>query len=176
MIEVDIKIQGLEEMKRLLKELPFEVKNKALNQSVKDTAGITLGYALALSPYRTGALRRNIKLVMKRKDVPWKQVAGLRVKTARQQTKRLGFLEGTLKGESRATPKGSDDPYYWFFLEFGTKNIKPARKFLRPALEDHVGEHITGFTRAFLPRLEAVAKRLHAKQKRSARASGKGAR
>lgn len=176
MIEVDIKLHGFDEIRQLLlRDLPDEVKMKVNKQSVKDTAQIMLGYALSNSPYRSGALRRNIKLVMKRGNLPWMQGAGLRVKTARKLTRVMGRAEGYLPGERAAVAKGANDPYYWRFMEWGyhdrSGNFHEGKHFIERALAEHIGEHIDGYRRAFVPRFESVVKRLHAKQRRNTRAS-----
>lgn len=168
-IEVVAKLKGYEGLRDLLREMPEEVRLKALGPAVSGMGRFTLSKAREkagrfIKGYSTGAIQRNLRLVTKRSDVPWKRVVGLRVKTARQQTVRLGVLEGTLAGETRAQAKGADDPYYWFMVEFGTVKMQ-AQPFLRPALEDYVQAHVNQFRTSFAGSLLRTVAKLHGKQR-----------
>lgn len=175
-IEVTARLKGYEGLRDLLRELPDEVTIKALGPAVNGMGRFTLGKAKEkagrfIKGYSTGATQRNIKLIAKRSDVPWQRVVGLRVKTARQQTVRrgnkgreAGVLEGFLAGEKKAVAKGADDPYYWFFVEFGTAKMQ-AQPFLRPALEEYVQAHINHFRTSFAGSLLRTVSRLHGKQR-----------
>lgn len=174
MIPVTAEVRGLDDMSVLLKALPDTTKIKCVKPSVFETAGIMLGYAIANSPYlkepkkgRTpGALRKNIKRLMKRSNLPWREVAALRVKTARRFTKRKGIVEGGGKMQAG----GPDDPWYWFLQEFGFtaggKTPVPGKWFMSDALRKHFGEHERGFSRAFIPRLEREVLKLYGKRMR----------
>lgn len=163
MIQLKAQMVGWEEMKRLLHILPDEIKLKAMNVSVRKMGQLTLAHAKAYAPKgETGALQRSIRLIRaKRTSGPWHIAYGLAVKTARKSTRRMGFMEGLIAGEK----KSSDDPYYWFFLEFGTVHIQPERRFLRKALEAHREEHVEVFKKDFTDRLKALAKKLYKKPK-----------
>lgn len=156
----EIKMHGFEELKQLLRDLPDEVKEKALRQSVREMGLITLGYAISGSPYRTGALRRNIKLIREKVTSRWEEYSGLRVKTARAK------MRSKAKREGRDISR--DDPYYWFFQEFGytTRGGKKVagKEYMRKALLAHPQEHIDAFLKDFKPRLERIANRALAKQ------------
>lgn len=165
MIEVKTKLHGFEEMVKLLKVLPDETKLKALRPETREMGELLRGIAVQLSPYRTGALRRSIRRIEKRLSQEWLSVHGLRVVTRRKSTRRMGVLEGNAKGKQGAV----DDPYYWFFQEFGTVHMT-AKPFLRPALEDHREEYIDSFRRGFGSRLERLVKKLHAQYRRAERA------
>lgn len=164
MIEMSMQIHGLAAMKEALRILPDEAKIKALRPSVGQMGKLTLSKAKAKVPVDTGSIRDNIRLVRASKDFPWREVFGLRVKTARRLTKRLGFMEGTKKGEKL---EGKRDPYYWFFVEFGTAK-KSARPFLRPALDAHREEHVAEFRAGFTKRLILVVRKIHGKQRAAA--------
>lgn len=158
----EIKMHGFDELKQLLRDLPDQVKTQALRQSVREMGLITLGYAIANSPYRTGALRRNIKLIREKVTSPWEEYNGLRVRTARAKQRVKASKEG--RDISR------DDPYYWFFQEFGYTSRGgrkiAGKEYLRKALLSHPQEHIDAFLRDFKPRLERIADRALKKQMR----------
>lgn len=165
MISVDVKIAGLDEMIAMLKQLPDETKLKALRPASREMGMLLRGIAIELSPYRTGALRRNIRILRKDTGQEWKQVYGLRVRTQRRATKRLGVMEGTKKGEQTGN-EGQDDPFYWFFVEFGTVH-KEAKSFLRAALERNPTEYIESFKQSFSSKLHSLVRKLHAQQRRA---------
>lgn len=165
MIQIENKLHGFEELTRLLRKLPDETKLKALRPETKAMGELLKGIAIQLSPYRTGALRRSIRRLERKTAQAWESVHGLRVVTRRKLTKRLGFVEGNAKGKAGAT----EDPYYWFFQEFGTVHMK-ARPFLRPALEGNREEYVESFRRGFGRRLERLVKQLHAQYRRAERA------
>lgn len=156
MIEISHQLHGYEELRSMLRALPEETRIKALKPSTREMGRFLLGAAIMLSPYRTGALRRNIRLLQKKMRAQWLSVYGLRVKTKRALTRRMGFLEGTGKGENIA---GDKDPWYWFFQEFGTVH-HDAHPFLRPALENNQQELIAAFREAFKGRLEKAVRML----------------
>lgn len=166
MISVDVKLHGFDELRTLLRQLPDETKIKALKPSVRETGNIALGYAISESPYRTGVLRRNIRLVVKGAAAPWRAVTGLRVRAGRRKN-------WAKMSEEQREAAARNDPYYWFWHEFGWTD-RAGRKhegkaYLRNALERHVPEHINGFRNAFRGKLDAVVRRMHAKQRASAR-------
>ena len=170
---VTARIVGMEEMRRLLHIMPDEVKMKALNLSVRDVGRRMHYYAVAGAPEKTGALKRGIRLIKaKRTSGPWHVAYGLGVRTARQKTRRMGFLEGALDAaRKRVQAKGPEDPYYWFWVEFGSVHNKPEKPFLRNALEAHRDEHLEAFKALFTQRLDGVAKKLYARGRLPAYAS-----
>jgi HK97 gp10 family phage protein len=179
---VRVNLKGYEGLRALLREVPEETKIQALRPGVRGMGNFTLFKAREkagqfIKGYSTGAIKRNIKLLVKREDVPWKVVAGLRVKTARKQTIRRGdkgrgpaILEGFLRGEKAAKAKGADDPYYWFMVEFGTVHMQ-AQPFLRPALENYRDAHINLFRTKFSGALLRVIAKAYGKQRRAAAVS-----
>ena len=166
---IETKMHGMEEMIELLKQLPDETKIKALRPATREMGMLLRGIAIELSPYLkspapgrvAGALRRGIRLVRKNTGVEWKQVYGLHVKTRRKLTNRMGFSEGNKRGKQGSV----EDPFYWFFLEFGTVHMK-AQPFMRPALEGKQQEYISTFKRNFNDKLLSLVRSLHAKQAR----------
>lgn len=174
---VKVTMVGMDELMKTLHILPDEVKMKALNVSMRVVGRQLLAYAQAGAPVRQGpkggALRRNIRLIRaKRTSGPWHVAYGLGVKTARQKTRRLGILEGALdEARKRAVAKGPDDPYYWFFVEFGSVHNKPEKPFLRNALNAHRDEHLQLFKTNFAKRLDTVARQLYRRGKLPAFAS-----
>lgn len=165
-------VVGMDEMRKLLHIMPDEVKMKALNLSLRDVGRRLQHYAVAGAPQGpTGALKRGIRLIKaKSTSGPWHVAYGLGVRTARKKTRRKGFLEGALD-RARVKAKGPDDPYYWFWVEFGSVHNKPEKPFLRNALDAHRDEHLETFKALFTGRLDGVAKRLYARGRLPAYAS-----
>jgi HK97 gp10 family phage protein len=168
---VKVKIVGMEEMSKLLHIMPDEVKMKALNLSLRDVGRRLHYYAVSGAPEKSGALKRGIRLIKaKRTEGPWHVAYGLGVRTARAKTRRMGFLEGALD-RARVKAKGPEDPYYWFFVEFGSVHNKPEKPFLRNAMEAHRDEHLASFKALFTQRLDGVAKKLYGRGRLPAYAS-----
>lgn len=126
----DVKIEGFDELARKLRELAPAMRKRVLRNALSAGARLVRDQAkrnapvLSLSgdlkaPYRMpGTVRdairvRSSKVARKAGDVG----VYVNVKPA--------------KGAARGA-KSRTDPFYWSFLEFGTKNMS-ARSFLRPA-------------------------------------------
>lgn len=146
------RVQGIPDLKAALQGIVPKLRVRALRNAL--AAGMRLvqraaiNAAPALSPtslavrkgYRTaGLLKKRIsvrtsKVARRAGDVGVfvnvKPAAGAKFKTT---TYRLGGLVTRTRRQTATTQRGAkspNDPYYWKFVEFGTKTAK-ARKFLQ---------------------------------------------
>jgi len=129
--EFEVELKGVEELKRSLEQVPDKLKKKGLLKGlrlagnlVRDTARRSAPVLQTPTPYRKkGTVRKNIvvrtsKYARKAGDlgvfVGVRPLRGVR-------TKKLGA----------AGARNQNDPFYWWFLEFGTKKMSK-----RPFLAD----------------------------------------
>jgi HK97 gp10 family phage protein len=129
--EFQAELKGVDELKRALEQVPDKLKKKGLAKGlrlagnlVRDTARRSAPLLQTPTPRRNkGTVRKNIvvrtsKYARKAGDLG--VFVGVRpLRGAR--TKKLGA----------AGAKNPNDPFYWWFLEFGTKNMAK-----RPFLAD----------------------------------------
>lgn len=162
-MQVQIKIQGLREVARAMRELPNRVDRKILNAGLLEGARVIRDEARQLAPvlktredkrWRPGALRRAIQtvainasraqyageVIVRVRKLSKRQVAAFK----RRQSKRKK------KVDSRLNPA---DAFYWSFVEFGTAKI-PARPFMRPAFESKKQQAIDAAIRVFRERIQ----------------------
>ncbi|MQM29598.1 MAG: hypothetical protein CRU78_03230 [Candidatus Accumulibacter phosphatis] len=130
--DITVQLQGVEELKRILARVPDKLRRKGLLKALRVSARLVRDDARLAAPvrqtrkinHRPGTVKRAIsirtsKFARRAGDVGvFVSVRPLR--GARQ--KRLGA----------AGANNPNDPYYWRFLEFGTRKLT-ARPFLRPA-------------------------------------------
>ncbi len=109
-----VKIKGLKELSQKMKQLPKELRGKTLNFAVRKGATIIRDEAANRAPERTGVLKRSI-VIRKRK-----------VLNASNEAAQAVLV--------KKNAKSGGDPFYWRFVEFGTKNMA-ARPFMRRAFE-----------------------------------------
>jgi HK97 gp10 family phage protein len=129
--EFEVELKGVDELKRALEQVPDKLKKKGLLKGlrlagnlVRDTARRSAPVLQTPTPRRNkGTVRKNIvvrtsKYARKAGDlgvfVGVRPLRGVR-------TKKLGA----------AGAKNPNDPFYWWFLEFGTKKMSK-----RPFLAD----------------------------------------
>lgn len=131
-------ILGIKELTDKLKKLDVSLSKKVGVKMVAAAGQVVKKEAKRIAQQKglrkTGALINNIAIKREPK-VPANTIQynvgvrhGRNLSKARKQNKYLGI------GRSgRVVTKYKNDPFYWRFLELGTKNIKPT-KFLEPAL------------------------------------------
>ena len=120
---ITVQLQGVDELKRALEQVPDKLKKKGLLKAlrlagnvVRDAARAAAPILQTTTPYRKkGTVRRAIVVRTS--------------KTARKSGD-LGVFVGVrpLRGARTRTlgasgPKNPNDPFYWRYLEFGTKKM-----------------------------------------------------
>lgn len=156
-----VRLTGVEDLKRALRELPWQMRRKVLRGALRSAAKVIQGEARARAPvllqptpYRTrGLVRRTIsitnsKLAAKRGDV------GVFVTVRRG---RAALNRGAYSTLSRKLVR-PNDPFYFKFLELGTKNMK-ARPFLGPALRASATQAVNAFERGVRPEIAKLNSR-----------------
>jgi HK97 gp10 family phage protein len=121
---IEIKVQGLAELRNALARLPQNVGRNALRGAVNAGAKAIADEVRDRSPVDTGTLRRAVY----RKQI--RELSG-----PVRQTFFVGVRHGKRYQNVKAGKKTVNmDAWYWRFIEFGTRRM-PARPFLRPAFD-----------------------------------------
>lgn len=120
-------IEGLDEVLRRMRTLAPKLQKKAALAALRKGARIVVKAARANYTADDPATKSNIaKAITSRADNKGgKRNGGAMVKVG-------------VKGGARPR-KGTEDEGHWRFVEFGKEGV-PARPFMRPALEDNVGQ------------------------------------
>lgn len=152
--DITVRITGLEEAKAALLGIPDKLRRRALlnalkagGRLVRDAARVGAPILSASSPavrdgYRTpGLVRKSISVRSSKQSRRAGDVGVfINVRPApgakyRATTRRVLGVKVKGRAQVRASKRGAkspNDPYYWRFLEFGTKRAR-AFSFLRPA-------------------------------------------
>ena len=162
---VTVKIAGIDEMKRALDALPEKLRRKALVKPMKlamkvvlDAAQQAVPILATPSPYRTAGLLK--KRLTTRVSKASRQAGDVGVfvnirPAAGAKYKTIGGARTKVKNSQRgATSK--TDPYYWRWVEFGTRKMGK-RPFLTPAA-GKLPEVLAVFEREVIPAIEALNK------------------
>lgn len=131
---MQVKIFGLEQLKKALNQLPVEIQQKALRSAVSASAKVVVDAAIAKAPAGdTGNLKKAIYRYRSRSGSGTGRetyLVGVRkgkkayANTARNRRLNRVGKKYTVEGEA----------YYWRYLEFGTVKMQ-AKPFMRPAFE-----------------------------------------
>lgn len=172
--KVSVQMRGVPELKRALAELPRTLRRKVLLTGLRAAAKVVLEAARRSAPVlkdtlpneyrRRGTLRRQLKI---------------RVSRVSKQQGNVGVFVN-VKPMQGGGAKNPNDPFYWRFVEFGTKAhfIKPKNRkalaigitgayrqvrhpgaravpFLRPAAT-RLDEAYEAFEKSVIPAIEAL--------------------
>jgi HK97 gp10 family phage protein len=149
----DVKVEGVETLVAKLRAITPALRKKALGAALRAGAALVrddakrrvpiLSEASALrNPYRRpGTVKKAIRVrtsnIARRAGdvgvfVNVKPAAGARYRVQTTRVLGLKFKDRTLVRASRRGAQSPVDPFYWRFLEFGTRRMA-ARPFLKPA-------------------------------------------
>ena len=134
---VTFKLEGVDELKRALADAAKQIRTKAVRGALRQAGNIIKKQAQSNAPIlksptpnrKPGTIRRNItvrasKFARRNKD----EGVYISVRPLRgSRQKKLG----------KAGANNPNDPFYWRFLEFGTKKIR-ARSPMRRAFQHNV--------------------------------------
>lgn len=138
-------VEGMEKLKAALNGLPDKLRKKVLLSALRKGAAVVRKAARAATPelaqsnpYRTkGLLRKKLSVRVSRESKSQGNVGvfvNIKPAAGTQYTKHniLGVKYRTVKRESQRGARSPLDPFYWSFINFGTRkrNKLPAAKFL----------------------------------------------
>lgn len=119
-----IKVQGLAELERRLREFPTKLQRRALNAAMRAGAREVVAEVKGRAPVDTGALKRNV--VTKRgrrqfdKGLAGRQIIGVRHGKARTQATKFTTRTGKVRTTRlTAYDRRREDPFYFRFQELG---------------------------------------------------------
>lgn len=154
-----VQLRGVEDLKRALRQSPAKIRAKAVRRAltlagrvIRDEAKARAPLLQMPTPYRTrGTVKRRIAVRPSRfaRQAGDEGVfVGVRPIRGRAQIARYG----------RAGARNPNDPYYWRFLEFGTRKMA-ARPFLGPAARTRGEQAIALFMERAVPLIESLNRR-----------------
>lgn len=157
---VFVRLEGVDKLKAALRDVAGKIRTKAVRGALREAAKVIQAQARSTapvlskpSPYRNpGTVKKRIAVrasKFARKAGNEGVYVNVRPLRGKAQNKRFG----------KAGAKNPNDPFYWRFLEFGTKFMK-ARSFLRPAADSKGAEAIKKFMDAVIPQIEKLNRRV----------------
>lgn len=158
-----VTLEGVAELKRALADAPVKIRTKAVRGALKEAGKVIQVAARAAAPVLA------VPTATRSRGTVKKNVYTRVSKFARQAGNEGVFINvRPLRGAARvkklgkAGAKNPNDPYYWWFLEFGTKKMA-ARPFLRPAATGHFSEVADKFMQSVIPQIEKLNAKAAAK-------------
>lgn len=149
---IEVRVEGLAELRKALLELPVELHKGPLRAAVSAGAKVVQDKAIALAPEgETGTLKRSIYRTRSRQG-----------SSAVQETAIVGVRSGKKFAEKQkkdGTTTKSRDAFYWRFLEFGTWDIK-AGPFMRPAFDTTKAQQLEAIREKLASSIQRIAAKL----------------
>lgn len=140
-----IRVEGLLDIGKALKELGDEVTKRASNQAIRAAGAVVVKEAKRLVPvlksqdgqldprWLPGTIRDNITTTRdKQASGPGQSAVIVHVK--RRSKAQVAKQKKRAAAKGKAVQARHNDPYYWWWVEFGTQKMA-ARPFIRPAFE-----------------------------------------
>lgn len=155
---VVVKLEGVDDLKKALADVSKKIRTKAVRSALRKAGALIAKVARQSAPVlqvpiktrRVGTVRKNIAVrnsKFARQAGDEGVFVGVRpLRGARQ--KKLG----------KAGAANPNDPYYWRFLEFGTKKMA-RRAFLGPAAQQEGENAIREFMAQVIPQIEKLDKK-----------------
>jgi HK97 gp10 family phage protein len=144
-----VKIHGLRELQRAMRELPRRMDRRILNAALMAGARPMVADAKANVLVDTGALRSAIRATPLRK-------------TSHTSTVQIGIGRARQTKAQRMAGAKRYVPFYGLFLEFGTSKMS-AKPFLRPAFERNKRSAVEIIRERIATRIAAEAEKLRRK-------------
>lgn len=157
---MQIKIEGLAELAKRLRELPSELSGKnggPLRKAIGRASVVIRDEARRRAPVDTGNLRDNIIAVRKRKSPQGNE--GYFIEVRRKRRKYANTRANRRKQRAGMTYESMGEAYYGMFIELGTAKM-PAQPFLRPAFESKKVEAVEVFRAEFAKAIAAAEKKV----------------
>jgi len=156
---LEIRLDGVDAAVKALRAMPRRIREKAIRNSLKIAARLIRDDAKARAPVLANAVPHRTPGTVKRR-------ISVRTSKFAKQAGDEGVFIGIkpLRGKAdtrrygKASAKNPNDPYYWRFLEFGTRKMGK-RPFLGPAAKSKGEQAVARFMREALPQIEKLNKK-----------------
>lgn len=160
---IEVKLIGIEDLKRALAEASKDIRTKAVRGALREAGKVIQAAARAAAPVLSVPTPRRKPGTVK------KNIVVRASKFARQSGDEGVYINVRgIRGKARVAKLGKagatnpNDPYYWRFIEMGTKKLA-ARPFLRPAATSQGEAAIDKFMQSVIPQIEKLNNRVKAK-------------
>jgi HK97 gp10 family phage protein len=143
-----IRVEGLDDALRALRELPRKLRIGALRKALRAAGRVVQGEAKANAPVLQSVTKHRIRgLVRRAITVRFSRIARRRGDIGVYVTVRQLSRKQITAGKARGYGAGQNprDPFYFRFLEMGTKKMA-ARSFIGPALQSKSKEATDAFS------------------------------
>ena len=161
---LQVKLEGVDDLKRALADASVKIRTKAVRSALREAGKVIQSAARASAPVlsvptktrKSGTVKRNIAVRASKfarqagNEGVYINVRGIRSKA---RVKKLG----------KAGATNPNDPFYWRFLEFGTRKMA-ARPFLVPAAKAQGEAAIAKFMQSVIPQIEKLNNRTASKK------------
>ncbi len=147
---MEVKINGLPELREALRSIPDKLRRRALRNALAAGARVVQGAARDAAPVIPAAalpVRRGIRTP----GTVRKAISVRTSKIARRSGDVGVFVNVRPAKRGQRGAKNPADPYYWRWLEFGTKNAAP-RPFLQEGAKK-LGEALQVFLARIRPQI-----------------------
>lgn len=153
-----VQLEGVDELKRALADVSKQIRTKAVRAALREGGKVIQREARSTVPVlkkptptrRPGTIKRNI-VVRASKFARRDKNEGVYVSVRPlrgARTQKLG----------KASANNPNDPFYWWFVEFGTK-FQKARPFMRRAVDTHGQQAIKKFMQVAVPMIQKYNQR-----------------
>lgn len=152
---ISAKLEGIDELKRALAGAAKSIRTKAVRSAMRKAGAVITKAARQAAPVLSAPTKNRKPGTVK------KAIVTRNSKFARQAGDEGVFISvRPLRGArqkvlGKAGAKNPNDPYYWRFLEFGTKKMA-ARPFLSPAADSKGNEAVQVFMDSVVPQIEKL--------------------
>lgn len=158
---IEVKLVGIEDLKRALAEASKAIRTKAVRGALREAGKVIQSAARAAAPVlavptprrKPGTVKKNI-VVRASKFARQAGDEGVFI-----NVRPIGRSKARVAKLGKAGAANPNDPYYWRFVEMGTKKLA-ARPFLRPAAESKGQEAIDKFMTSVIPQIEKLNNRV----------------
>lgn len=149
-----VKVNGLAELRAALLELSPKLRRRALRNALAAGGRVFRDQARRLAPVLAAPIVRQGRVI--RQPGTLRKALTVRTSKIARRAGDVGVFVNVrpAKGAARGA-KSPTDPFYWRFVEFGTKNMS-ARPFLRPAASNGAGEALRRIEQTLGPQIKRL--------------------
>lgn len=150
---IEVRVRGLEELKAVLRDVPLQMRRKLLQPALRAAARVVQAEARRIVPVLQAADR-----APHRKPGTVRRAISVRTSKIARRAGDVGvFVNVRPAKPGQRGAKVPTDPFYWRFLEFGTRRMAP-RAFLQPAAR-RLPEALAVFTRTLGAQVQKLDRR-----------------